>query len=160
MPIDTTKVENRRELRFESLDALAAEAQALAEGEQLGKLVARGNWSLGQAINHVAVWIELAYADHVPVKVSWFQRLLAPFARKLLNESIDPGYRYKGTPGGTLGTEPAETGPALARLHRAIDRLKVEPPQTRDPVFGRLTHEQWIALQLRHGELHFSFFER
>ena len=80
MPIDTTKVQNRRVLRFESLEALAAEAQSLAECERMGSLVARGNWSLGQAINHVAVWIELAYADRVPVKVSWFQRLLAPFA--------------------------------------------------------------------------------
>ena len=47
---------------------------------------------------------------------------------------------------------------AVARLGRSIDRVlsgaRMEAPS---PIFGPLTHAEWMALQCRHSELHLSF---
>jgi hypothetical protein len=47
---------------------------------------------------------------------------------------------------------------ALPRLQRVMDRLKVEVPTIPNELFGPLTHEEWIAINLRHIELHLGFF--
>ena len=46
---------------------------------------------------------------------------------------------------------------ALARLRTALERLKSEAPQAPNVIFGPLTHNEWIALNLRHAELHLGF---
>ena len=33
-------------------------------------------------------------------------------------------------------------------------RLRRSAPKDPNPLFGRLTHEQWVQLNLRHAELH------
>jgi hypothetical protein len=38
-----------------------------------------------------------------------------------------------------------------------LERLRREPPTGPHVIFGRLPHEDWIKLQLRHAELHLSF---
>ena len=45
----------------------------------------------------------------------------------------------------------------LRRYRAAMERLRATAPTIPNPVFGRLTHEQWIQLNLRHAELHLSF---
>jgi hypothetical protein len=45
----------------------------------------------------------------------------------------------------------------LERLRHAMDRLKVEAPTTPHAIFGPMTHGEWIAMHLRHSELHLGF---
>ena len=45
----------------------------------------------------------------------------------------------------------------FSRFRAAMDRLRTTAPAAPNPVFGRLTHEQWIQLNLRHAELHLGF---
>jgi hypothetical protein len=45
----------------------------------------------------------------------------------------------------------------LERMRRVMERLKVEAPTMPHSLFGPLTHEEWIASQLRHAELHLGF---
>lgn len=156
--INTKQVKDRRTLRFDSIDALLADAVALADADRAGRLIQLGNWPLGTAINHLAVWIEFAF-DGAPVKVNWFLRLIGPLAKRLLDQPLHPGFRFGSVEGGTLGIESKPADEAMERLRAAMDRLKREAPTRPNELFGRLTHEQWITLQLRHGELHLSFFK-
>jgi hypothetical protein len=55
-PVDTAKVANRRSLRFESIDHVLAEVDRLAESRRAGRLKRLGNWTLGQALGHLATW--------------------------------------------------------------------------------------------------------
>ena len=68
-----------------------------------------------------------------------------------------PGMRIGKLPGGTVGLDvlPAEEG--LSRYRAAMERLRSTAPTIPNPVFGPLTHDQWIQLNLRHSELHLGF---
>jgi NAD(P)H-dependent FMN reductase len=49
---------------------------------------------------------------------------------------------------------------AVVKAHEAIkpDGSLVDPKQHAAGIFGRLSHQEWIASQLRHAKLHFGFF--
>ena len=46
---------------------------------------------------------------------------------------------------------------AVARVRQVMKRLENEAPAAPNVVFGPLSHEEWIALNLRHAELHLGF---
>jgi len=156
--VDTAKVAGRRLLRFDSIDQMIAEVERLVEAERAGRLRHLGNWTLGQALGHLAAWMEYGYAG-VPLKVPFFIRwILRLRKRKFLYGLMRPGVRIPGVAGGTLATEPVPLDEGLDRFRRQAERLKVEMPSAPSPVFGKLTHEESIALALRHAELHLGFF--
>jgi hypothetical protein len=160
-PINTRAVSGRRIVtHLRSLDDVIADAQRLARAEQTRSLRQLGNWSLGQACNHLSVWIEFSY-DGVPQPHPPFLvRLLArPFKSAFLNGNLPAGIRMRGVPGGTHGCEPMSTEEGISRLITSAARLDREAPTLPNVVFGPLTHAQWRALHINHAKLHLSFFE-
>jgi hypothetical protein len=156
-PVDTGKVAARRILRLESIDQAMAEVERLAEAERAGRLKRLGNWTLGQTLGHLASWTEYGYTG-VPLKVPFFIRwILRLRKRKSLYGPMRSGVRIPGIDGGTLATDPVPLEEGRERFRRAMERLKTEAPTASSPVFGRLTHEESIALNLRHAELHLGF---
>lgn len=155
--VDTGKVAGRRTLRFESLDQLTAEVDRLAEAERAGRLRRLGNWTLGQTLGHLAAWAEYGYTG-APLKVPFFIKwLLRLRKRKFLYGPLRAGVKIPGVEGGTLATDPLPLDEALGRFRRVTERLRAEAPTAPSPVFGPLTHEESIALNLRHAELHLGF---
>jgi hypothetical protein len=158
MPIDTSKVAGRRTLHFAALSDLLAHADLIASADTAGTLRRLGNWTTGQCLGHVAFWINAGYEGY-PFKPSWLLRLFGPlFKSHFINGRLRPGTHIPNAPGGTYGTDLIPTDIALQSLHVAVARLQTAPPAKPNPVFGKLTHEQWIALHLRHAEVHFGFF--
>jgi hypothetical protein len=85
-------------------------------------------------------------------------RLIARLLRRrVIIGGMMPGMRIGRVPGGTLATEVVPTDEALAHYRTAMERLRRTAPTIANPAFGPLTHEQWIQLNLRHGELHLGF---
>jgi hypothetical protein len=68
-----------------------------------------------------------------------------------------PGVRIPGVAGGTLATDPVPLDERLGRFRRVLERLKAEAPTAPSPLFGPLTHEEPIAMNLRHAEVHLGF---
>jgi hypothetical protein len=158
--INTRKVSDRRSLRFERLDDAIRDAELLADAEKNSTLRAAGNWTLGQAIGHVAFWARAPFDGYPGMKTSpalvrWIARLLK---KSFLNKRLPAGGRIPGVPAGTYGVERLDIEEALARLRIAFDRLGRESPQVPNLIFGAMTHDEWIKLNLRHAELHLSFF--
>ena len=155
----TTHGANRRALRFQSIDAAVAEADALVAlaGEQ--RLDHAGNWQLGQTLGHLATWANFAHDGYPPeIRPPLPLRFVLRLARnRMLSRGMPAGVRIGRVPGGTLGMEPLEPQEGLRRFRAAMDRLRREAPSLPNPIFGRLTHEQWIQLNLRHAELHLGF---
>ena len=155
--VDTKRATGRRALRFESLDEVLADAEALAAAERAGRLRSAGNWSLGQMFGHLAGWVGYAY-EGLPVEpprlVRWFVR---PMKKRFLYKAMPAGVKIPSAAGGTFGTDVLSTDEGLGRLRGAYARLKAEPPARPHPLFGRLTHDEWINGHLRHAELHLSF---
>jgi len=156
--VDTAKVANRRLLHFDSIDQMLQEVDRLVAAERAGRLVQLGNWTLGQVLGHLATWSEFSYTG-VPLKPPFFIRWIVRFQKnKFLYKPMPSGVKIPGIEGGTLGIKPATLEEGLARFKSICQRLKTEAPTAPSPIFGRMTHDESIALSLRHAELHLGFF--
>ncbi|MBX3407465.1 MAG: DUF1569 domain-containing protein [Phycisphaeraceae bacterium] len=159
--VDTSRTKQRRDLRFADSAAMWADIERIVESERAGTLRRAGNWTVGQSLGHLATWAELPYDGYPPeLKPPWWLKfIMRPFKDRFLGPkgSMPPGVRIPGVPGGTIGTEPMETEAAIERLRRAWARLEAAHPGIPNPVFGELTHQQWIRLNLGHAELHLGF---
>jgi hypothetical protein len=149
----------RRRLRFHTIDDALAEAERLVAAERQGRLDCAGNWELGQALGHLATWANFALDGYPPeIRAPLPVRMVLRLMRNsVLRKGMMPGVRIGKLPGGTVGLEPMDADEGLRRFRAALERLRTNAPAIPNPVFGPLTHEQWIQLNLRHAELHLGF---
>jgi len=155
MTVKTAKVTGRRELHFHSLADVLDDAEQLASGE----VKALGNWSLGQALTHLAVMMNHSI-DGAPYTVPRILRLIGPLIkRRILYKPMSAGYRLtKNVASVLVPSDTISTADGLESLRAAIHRLQTEHGRKPHAVFGRLTPSEWEQLHLRHSELHLSFF--
>lgn len=155
--VDTGKLANRRKLRFHSIDEVLTDVDKLLAAERAGKLARIGNWSFGQTLGHLAAWAGYCF-DGYPIKppkvIGWILRLRR---NRFIHSAMPAGVRIPGTTDGTIGLDPLSTEEGYVRFRRAFERLKSNRLPDRHPFLGKMTHEDWIALNLRHAELHLSF---
>lgn len=155
--IDTTQ-SPRRPLRFGSPADAIADAAALCEAHRRNALARTGNWTLGQALNHLHRWMTFPYNGFpvtAPADLAARAQARKPHA---LRNGLLVGFRMPNVEGGTAAFDDQPPDEALAVLRATWDRLLREVPVHPHPFFGALTHEEWLLLHLRHCELHQSFF--
>ena len=153
MPVDTAKVEGRRQLKFSTLDEILADVERLNQS----KLRTLGNWSAGQILAHLATTMDWCL-DGAPVTAPWYIRLFGWFVKNpFLRNPMPAGFALPEATAKYL--VPAETSweEGLRILRTSIQRLKTESQRHRSPFLGELTREQWDQLHCRHAELHLSF---
>lgn len=154
-----TKHAQRRTLRFNSLDDLLAEVDRIVAADRAGTLRTTGNWTAGQALGHLATWINYGY-EGFPMKVPWFIRVLIKMKLKAyLRDGMPAGVHIPKVEGGTFGTEPLTIEEGARRLREAVARLRREPARFDSPAFGKLSEEDRVRLNLRHAELHLGFMQ-
>ena len=111
--VDTKRATGRRVLRFETLDAVLADAEALAAAQRAGRMRSAGNWALGQVFGHLAAWVGYAY-DGLPVEppriVRWLMR---PMKKRFLYRAMPAGVKIPSAAGGTFGTDVLSTDEGL-----------------------------------------------
>lgn len=158
--IDTARVVGRRAIRFRTLDEVLADAERIAAADRAGTLQRLGNWSPGMVLSHVANWASYPF-DGYPAslgKPPWLVRVLLRRRKdRFIHGALPAGTRIPRVPGGTVGADDVSTHDGLRRLRAALGRLKAFRPPTDSPVFGPLTHDEWMQLHCRHAELHFGF---
>lgn len=141
-------------MHFSILDEALADARILAAADQAGTLYRAGNWTPGQIFGHLATWIDYAF-DGTPLNIPWVIRIaLRPMKNRFLNRPMRPGAKIPRIKDGTLAMDVLPTDEGFAKLEGAIGRLKVSAPTAPHPVFGKMTHDEWIKMHLRHAELH------
>lgn len=160
MPIDTTNVTDYRTLKFSSLADVLADAERIAASDRAGTLRRTGNWTAAQNFNHIAAFMEYPY-DGYPAELSnppWFVRVILKLMKsKYMRGPLPRGVKIPKIPGGTVGATDGPVDAAVMRLKKAAERLKVAAPTVPNPVFGPLSHEEWVQLHCRHAELHFGY---
>jgi len=157
--IETAKVTDRRHLQFNSIDDVLADIDRIVAAEKAGTLRHTGNWTPGQAMGHVAAWINYGY-EGFPMKAPpWPIRVILKFIVKgYLKKGMRPGVKIPGTKDGTYGTDQLSTEEGAARLRAALLRLKNgEPARFVSPGFGPMSEADRIKLTVRHAQLHLSF---
>lgn len=155
--IDTSKVSDRRKLRFKTPAEMMADVDRVVAADRAGTLRRCGNWTTGQILWHLAAWVDYSF-DGNPLRPPWFIKLLLRFAkRRFLRGPLKAGVKIPRVKGGTLATEALPLDEALTRFKNAWARLEKAPPSIPNILFGPMTHDEWIKGHLRHAELHLSF---
>lgn len=152
----------RRTLRLDSIDELAAEIDRLVNAQHSGHLEAAGNWTPAQILDHLAVFMEFSY-EGFPFRASWPVRAASHLAKwiawqRFVDWALRPGFRI---PNPALEPDQwADFDVAAARLRAQVNRIRRGEPMTApSPWEGALTQDQWIYVHLRHAELHLSFLD-
>lgn len=143
----------RRSLRFQNYE------QVLVEAERLNEMgyEPTGNWSLAQVCHHLSMVMEYSL-DGFPKQQPWLFRWIARrfFLPRVLKHQV---IRGRAPAGAALQPPDSPDAPAaLARLHKAIDRLKNHKGELApSPAFGPLTPDEWREVHLWHCEHHLGF---
>lgn len=144
----------RRELTFTSLDEIIADAQALVAAPQTTML---GNWPVEKLLKHLAIAIN-GSVDGISVRAPWFVRFVGRlWKRRILTKPMRAGFKLPHRVEPDFYPDVASPQAALGDLKAAVARTRTERMTAAHPVLGKLSHDEWTQLHLRHAELHLSF---
>ena len=147
-----------RELRFETLDDLIAEARRIAAQPDT---TTRGSWTLAQNIWHVGRFIQ-AGVEGYPAKVPFILKLIGPlFKKKFTTKGFSPGVIKLPSQAAEHVVAPADTTieQAMDMIETAVQGAKEKGFLPKNPMMGKMTQQEWIALHCRHAEMHFGLIE-
>jgi hypothetical protein len=158
--INTKSVSDRRSVRYGSVNEVLGDLDTLDAAMRAGTLRTSGNWTPAQIYNHLAAFIEYAFDGYPegfrapPAVVRFVMKFMK---KKYCFGSMPVGLKIPRVPRGTVGQDDGPPDAAMARLRRALQRIEATAPTRPSHLFGRMTHEEWKGLNLRHCELHLSF---
>jgi hypothetical protein len=154
MTVDTGKVQDRRALKFDSLQEILDDVERLNQGP----MRTLGNWSGGQILRHLTIALNASVdgvSMHVPLHMRIFGRMISGW---ILKKGMSAGFLLKGPAADALVPPPTTWEEGLAGFRKAIGRLQADPHRApRHPLLGPLAPGQWDRLHCRHAELHLSF---
>jgi hypothetical protein len=148
----------RRKLTFTTLEDVAEDAEnLLAKGYDQA-----GNWDLAQVAGHLAEWLRFPIEGFPkpPLLIKpmlWLMKVTA--GKKMLEKILADGF----TPGGrtmpeTVPPSGGNAAEAVGRLRSAVEGWKAHTGDVHpSPLFGAMTKETGLALQLKHAAHHLSF---
>jgi len=148
----------RREVKLHCFNCLRSELDKFEQAGEDG-LTTTGEWTAGQIVQHVCETMKRSI-DGFEFKAPWFVRLMRPIIRmKFVGKAkpIPAGIKLTGDSTTMIPPKSVALSDAIADLRSTIERAKKEKMAQPSPVFGKMTHEDWVNLHLRHAELHFSF---
>ena len=152
-----TAVVKRRSVEYSTVAAFRADAEKLAAGQY----ETVGNWSFGQILLHLANAVNGSF-DGYPFSLPWYMRIVRPFVvpfvkKSFLTQPMKPGFKLPKSAEQYLPQPDVTTEEALSQLQATLNRFEKESPEAEHPFLGTLTPKEWVALHLRHAELHMSF---
>lgn len=155
MPVNSKTVQGRRDVTFRTLDDIVADVEMLVASTTTRTI---GNWPLVRLITHLSHTINNSI-DGFQSKAPLFVRLIAPFFKgNIINgPKMSPGIRLPKTAEAAAFPEATSPQKALDDLRRAVERTKTERMTADHPAFGKMTHDEWNMLHLRHSEMHLSY---
>ena len=159
MTVNTRNAE-RREISYRDMNALLTDLDAIQSSHDAGTLQTTGNWSPGQIMRHAAILMECAL-DGFPIKPApWIIRaaIQALYKKKALAGA--PPRSGTRIPVQASFLDPGDAGfdEGMSSLRRVAERVNAGERFTQpSPIFGELTHDEWVCLGLGHTALHTSF---
>ena len=155
MPVNPKTVKGRRDLSFQTFHDVVADVEQLVAARNCRML---GNWSLPVLINHLTMTMNSSI-DGFALKAPFLIRFIGPLIKRsvVYGKKLSPGIKLPANavqaafPCGNSAHE------ALADLKASFSRALTERMEADHPAFGKMTHEEWLLMQLRHAEMHLSF---
>ena len=148
----------RRQLAFDSLDAAVRDAEhLLAAGYERA-----GTWDLAQCLDHLAAWLTYPVEGfpRVPLLLRpVFALVRATLGRGMLNKTLRDGMPAgKPTMPQSVAPPGGDPAAALGRFKAAAGRFAAHGGDyLPSPLFGPLTRDEALKVQLAHCAHHLSF---
>ena len=103
----------------------------------------------------------LVEGDGIPMDASPLVKLGGRlFKGMILSKGLRPGFKLPPDAEKKLVPPPTITPTeGFNQLSTACARLRREGKRVESPLLGKLTHDEWDTLHLRHAELHLSFMD-
>lgn len=151
-----TAVSERRELTFDNLSEVLADAERLASG----KVETCGNHSFGKILNHLALSLDVATGRVEPPPAPFYMKLMMPLMKRMVINSkpLKPGIKLP--PEGEAFFWPDkefDVPGAVQHFKESVQHFNTSGPLDKHPYFGKLTRQQVEQLECRHAALHLSF---
>ncbi len=157
-PVDTKK-SARRALKFTCLGCVRGDLDRIEAAHRAGTLGHTGNWTPGQILDHCAMTLETGL-DGSAIDAGFFGRIMGRLFKKMLLKpgSMRPGFKLPKRMS-ALEPRPGVTfEQGMARIRRALARIDAGERMTKpSPWLGAMTHQEWVALNANHCQLHFGF---
>ncbi len=157
MAINTKKVTGTRDLRFNSLDEILAEAEVIDPATA----TTLGNWTAAQIVEHVARFMTASRTGFpADMKPPLFLRVPFTLLRGLVVHRKPPRGVKMPRQMVDAFVPPAETNwdDALSHLRSEVNAINNGERFTRpSPLFGKLSHEQWLKLHCGHAAMHMGY---
>jgi len=147
---------------YATLDALRAELDRIQAAHDAGTLTTNGNWSAGQILEHCSNPFKGALDGASGVSLPWYMRLAGRWVFKpmLGRSKMKPGIKLPKSAAKWLPDPEIPFEDGMRAMRTALDRLAAGERMTHpSPLMGKMTHEQWILLNLDHCRLHFGFMD-
>jgi hypothetical protein len=162
--MDRRSAAARRPVHLRTVADLAAEVERVAEAAAASRVRTLGNWSAAQILWHLARLMEFSFGGfpfRYPWSVRWAARLLRVLSwRWLLALAFRPGFRNPPVAAAIEPHPAVSLAEAVRYLRGQLERISSGERMTAaNPSMGRLSHEEWVEVHLRHAELHLSFLE-
>lgn len=159
-----TKSAPRRDLRFGSIEDIIADLDAIEAAHAAGTLTTTGNWSPGQIFTHLAVVVDGALDGSkwvAPMPMRVVASLL--FKKKALasDDKMPAGFKLPKSAGHLIPDTSATFEDGMQLLRKGLERVTTggERFTQPNPVFGKLSHDEWCTIQCKHCGLHLSFLQ-
>ena len=165
MTVDT-KTAPKRDLSFRSLDDVAADLDRIEAAAQAGTLSTTGNWTPAENLDHTSRFMEMSMDGFPEGKPPLVMRAIVGLFKGMILKQAMGG---KPSPAGIKLPKGAEylmpradatLEEGVARVRAIIGRVKSgEEFSQASPLFGKLTHEQWVGIHCGHCAMHWSFLQ-
>ena len=153
MPIETSKVTNRRHVRLQSLREVLADAERITKGrlQQPRQLVRRSDFhALAKSINDSI--------DGSDMRLAWHLKIIGPLLKKkLVRGPMAPGVNLPKSVAKVVVPGPTSTGRDWPRCGPRSGAWKANQTCAASPFLGAMTRDDWNRLHLNHAMLHMSF---
>jgi len=158
-PVNTKKAE-RRAVGYPTLADVSADLDAIQSAHDAGTLRSSGNWTPGEIFDHTAIFMRCAldgFPSKAPAPIRWIAKLL--WKKKAIAGGVPPaGFKLPKGAAYLLPREGVSFEDGMSALREQLARVEGgERFSHPSALFGELTHDQWMLLQLGHFTLHLSF---
>ena len=149
----------RRDLKFDGLDQVIEDAnRLLKQGYEQA-----GNWNLSQACGHLNDWMRFSMDGYpkppLPIRAMlWMMKVTS--GKRQFASVLKNGFRegLPTMPESVPLADATEDAEAVSQLTDTINRLKThQGPLHPSPLYGDLTHDQVVQLQLVHCAHHLRY---
>lgn len=144
-----------RFIRFQTLDDIRQDARRIVQAEHVEQL---GNWSPGQAFEHLAKSFNSSIQE---------SKAALPLVNRMIAKISKPLLLHFGLPRGVqiapiseiaarefLPKEHVSSIEGLKSLERIIDKLSTHVMDAKHNLFGKMSPKDWERMHCRHAELH------